>query len=464
MNVVPPGTIMIVDDEPNAVKVLSAIMASDGYTVLESSSVDGAIDLVNTHDIDAVITDLRMPDKNGYNLFEYVQDHSPDIPVIFLTAYGTVESAVDAMTHKAFYYFIKPPDYPKLKGIVARAVEQRRLKREIALLRERLSSDSMRLRMIGRTPEMLRIRETISAIKDSASSVLVCGETGTGKEVIARQLHYYSVRKAAAFVAVNCAAIPRELMESELFGYEKGAFTGAVGRRIGKFEEADGGTIFLDEIGELDLSLQAKLLRVLQEREVNRIGSNVSIPVNFRLVCSTNRDLGKEVQNGAFREDLYYRVNVVRLDVPPLRERREDIPLLVSELLKEFCAAENKVLAMPDGIMDILMNYSWPGNIRQLRNVIERVAVLAQGGRVALRDLPGELQPNAQPLLSGNVKPLRVVESQVVVDALRECRGNKSRAARLLGISRKAFYRKLSELGLHSPSFSEGEEHAPSKN
>jgi DNA-binding NtrC family response regulator len=414
--------------------------------------------MVTAHDVDAVITDLRMPGKDGHTLFEYLLEHFPEIPVIFLTAYGTIESAVDAMTHKAFYYFIKPPDYPKLKGIVARAVEQRRLKREISHLRERLSSDNKRLRMVGRTPEMLRIFETVSAIKDSASNVLVCGETGTGKEVIARQLHYLSCRADSAFVAMNCAAIPRELMESELFGYEKGAFTGAAGRRIGKFEEANGGTIFLDEIGDLDLSLQVKLLRVVQEREVTRIGSNLNIPVNFRLVCSTNRDLATEVRNATFREDLYYRINVVRIDVPPLRERREDIPLLVTEFLKEFCAAENKLLTIPEEVMNIFVSYSWPGNIRQLRNVVERVVVLAQGGKITQRDLPKELLPVAQPGTSSNVKSLREVESKVVIDALRECRGNKSKAARLLGISRKSFYRKLSDMQVsaHSCDGNEG--------
>jgi two-component system response regulator HydG len=440
------GTVLIVDDEPNALKVLSAILTNEGYAVLQSNSVDASIEMMQAHDIDVVVTDIRMPGKDGLTLFEHIQKHSPDIPVIFLTAYGTVEAAVDAMTHKAFYYFIKPPDYTKLKGIIARAAEQRSLKREIGLLKERLFTEDKRTGLIGRTPEMLRILDIVNAIKDSVSSVLICGETGTGKEVIARQLHNYSSRKNHSFVAVNCAAIPRELMESELFGYEKGAFTGAIGRRIGKFEEANGGTILLDEIGELDLSLQAKLLRIIQERELVRIGSNRSIPINFRLISSTNRDLKKDVENGNFREDLFYRINVVRIDVPPLRERRDDIPLLVAEFIKEFCAAENKLLNLSEGIMDIFSAYSWPGNIRQLRNVMERAVVLARGSSITLRDLPEEIITHLQPLESAKVRPLKEVESQVVIDALKECRGNKSKAARLLGISRKAFYRILSEM------------------
>jgi two-component system response regulator HydG len=241
-------------------------------------------------------------------------------------------------------------------------------------------------------------------------------------------------------------------MESELFGYEKGAFTGAVARRIGKFEEANLGTIFLDEIGELDPTLQAKLLRVLQEREVVRIGSNRSVPTNFRLISSTNRDLKKEVENGAFREDLYYRINVVGIDAPPLRERKDDIPLLVSEFVKDICVLENKLVSVPNDIMGIFSSYAWPGNIRQLRNVLERAVVLARGNKISLRDLPGELLALRQPIDAGRVKPLREMEARMVMDALRESGGNKSKASKLLGISRKAFYRRLGEIDADAES------------
>ncbi|MEC4685168.1 MAG: sigma-54 dependent transcriptional regulator [Nitrospirota bacterium] len=440
------GTVLIVDDEPNAIKVLSAILLEADYNVVESIDVDMALKALHQEDVDVVITDLRMPGRDGMQLFEHVTENHPDIPVIFLTAYGTVDSAVHAITHGAFYYFIKPPDYLKLKSILARAVEQRRLKREIDALRKRLAEETTLPRIIGKTPLMLKIFNTIETIKDSESSVIICGETGTGKELIARALHFGSDRRDRPFVAVNCAAIPRELLESELFGYEKGAFTGAVSRRIGRFEEASGGTLFLDEIGELDLSVQAKLLRVLQEREIERLGSNRKIKVHFRLVSSTNRDLEKESKGGNFRKDLLYRLNVIQINVPLLRERQDDIPLLVSEYVNEFCIREKKVLTVSDEVMRIFHDYHWPGNVRQLRNVMERAVVLSKGDTITSRELPEEfvsLKKREEPLHS--LKTLSELESEAVKNALRVCNGNKSKAARLLGISRKALYKRLKD-------------------
>jgi DNA-binding NtrC family response regulator len=292
------------------------------------------------------------------------------------------------------------------------------------------------------------VLETVAAVKDSSSSVLVHGETGTGKELVARALHSQcEMRKDKPFVTVNCAAIPKELMESELFGYEKGAFTGAVGRRTGRFEEAAGGVVFLDEIGELELSLQAKLLRVLQEREIERLGSNRRVKVDFRLVSSTNRDLRTEVEAGRFREDLFYRINVIEIRMPSLRERRDDIPLLATEFTNEFCKRENKSPVMTAEVLRVLQRYDWPGNVRQLRNVIERAVVLAREDKITLRDLPEDLamlkREKAQP---GPFRTLRDMEAQAVKNALQACQGNVSKAARTLGISRKAFYRRLREL------------------
>ncbi len=440
------GTVLIVDDEPNAVKVLSAILLEADYNVVESIDVDMALKALHQEDVDVIITDLRMPGRDGMQLFEYVTENHPDIPVIFLTAYGSVDSAVHAITHGAFYYFIKPPDYLKLKSILSRAVEQRRLKREIDTLRKRLAEETSLPRIIGKTPQMLKIFNTIETIKDSESSVIICGETGTGKELIARALHFGSDRRDRPFVAVNCAAIPRELLESELFGYEKGAFTGAVSRRIGRFDEASGGTLFLDEIGELELSVQAKLLRVLQEREIERLGSNRKIKVHFRLISSTNRDLGREVKTGNFRKDLLYRINVIQINVPLLKERQDDIPLLVSEYVNEFCIREKKVLTLSDEVMGIFQDYHWPGNVRQLRNVMERAVVLSKGDTITSRELPEEfisLKKREEPLHS--LKTLSEVESEAVRNALRVCNGNKSKAARLLGISRKALYKRLKD-------------------
>ncbi len=441
--------VLIVDDEANARKVLSAILQQEGYHVHESMSVDHAVGLMHSEDVDAVITDLKMPNKDGFQLFNYISQHHPHTPVVFLTAYGSVESAVNAMTSGAYYYFIKPPDYSKLKNVLATAIETSSVHKKFEDLKKKSSRESNSPSFIGQSPSMVSIMKTIEMVKDSESSVLIQGETGTGKEVIASNLHYLSKRFNKPFVAINCAAIPRELIESELFGYEKGAFTGATTSRTGKFEEAMGGTMFLDEIGELDISVQAKLLRVLQEREIVRLGTNNRFKVNFRLVSSTNKNLKQEVEQGRFREDLFYRLNVVKISVPPLRERKEDIPLLAAEFVHTFSIRENRPFFFSDEVMEILMQYDWPGNVRQLRNIIERAAVLARGERITIHELPEEFNSHRQHLPADSaVKPLKVLERQAITEALQVFHGNKSKAALNLGISRKTFYKRLSELAL----------------
>lgn len=441
------GKVLIVDDEPNALTVLAAILREEGYSVFKAGDAEAAEHTLGKEDIDSVITDMKMPAKDGMQLMDFMAERYPDIPVIFLTAYGSVDSAVHAITRGAFYYFIKPPDYVKLKGILARAVEQRLLKRELETLRKRVHGGGT-ARIVGATPVMVRIFETIEAVKDSMSSVLICGETGTGKELIARSLHYGSVRKDKPFVAVNCAAMPRDLIESELFGYEKGAFSGAFSRRIGRFEEAAEGTIFLDEIGELEMPLQAKLLRVLQEKEIERLGSNKKIKVNFRLISSTNRNIPAEIAAGNFREDLFYRLNVVQIQVPSLRDRREDIPLLVAELIREFGAREGRVLRLDDEVLQAFLTYDWPGNIRQLGNIIERAVVLAKKDRITIKELPEDLKPYvSHSETRPPVRTLREIEEEAIRGALEESAGNKSRAAKLLGISRKSLYKRLEEMG-----------------
>ncbi len=447
------GNILLVDDEPNAVRVLSAILEADGYRVLKAYHAGEAKRLLQENQPDVLITDICMPGEDGLQLFEHVLQNFPDIPVIFLTAFGSVDSAVKAMTKGAFYYFVKPPDYVSLKGILARAVEQRHLKREVRHLKAQLSSGgdgrAAHPAFIFGSEASRKLWENVQAIKDTESSVLICGETGTGKELIARALHFESVRRDKPFIAVNCAAIPRELIESELFGYEKGAFTGAGRQRIGKVEQAAEGTLFLDEIGELDISVQAKLLRVLQEKEFERLGGNQRIYVNFRLVASTNRDLPAEVKQGNFREDLFYRINVFSIEVPPLRRRRADITLLVNEFLREFCARENKILSLAPQVVTILEKSSWPGNIRQLRNVVERAVVLARSKEISVRDLPAELLPQVN---SAQQKPsfssLKDMEAQMIRETLERCNGNKSMAARMLGLSRKALYKRLADFNL----------------
>jgi DNA-binding NtrC family response regulator len=440
-------TILVVDDEPHAVRVLSAILKDGGYRILEAADVDAAADIVRKENIDVIISDLKMPGKDGFELFRYISENNLEIPVIFLTAYGSVDSAVNAMRNGAFYYFIKPPDYAKLKNVVARALEQRDMKKEFENLKQRTYAENNVYPLIGKSPSMVEVLKTIASVKDSESSVLIQGETGTGKEIVACNLHYGGKRYNKPFTAINCAGIPKELMESELFGYEKGAFTGAISTKVGKFETAGEGTVLLDEIGELELSVQAKLLRVLQERELERLGTNKKIKVNFRLLSSTNRDLKKEVESGRFREDLYYRINVIQINVPPLRDRKQDIPILAAEFLNGFSVRENKPFLLSDDVMDVFLKFDWPGNVRQLKNVIERAVVLAKGGRISLNELPDEFLIHSKTKSADHaIKSLKDLEQQAINEALLLCSGNKSAAAKRLGISRKTFYKRLKDM------------------
>lgn len=433
------ASILLVDDEPNATRVLSAILRADNYSVLEAMCVDSALNLIKRKPVDAIITDIKMPGKDGYQLFEHVNKYYPHIPVMFLTAYGKIDSAVAALSKGAFYYFVKPPDYQKLKQILLSAIIQSKQ----GVNSELPNGDAL---PESKSDAMMRVYKTVFAIKDKETSVLLTGETGTGKEVIAKYLHYHSVRRNRPFVAVNCAAIPRDLLESELFGYEKGAFTGATASRSGKFEESAGGTLFLDEIGEMDPALQAKLLRVLQERQVQRLGSSkkIDIDIDFRLITSTNRDLFHEMEAGRFRSDLFYRINVLCIDLPPLRERKEDISVLATHFLSKFCERESRHLIFSEDIFDVLTAYPWPGNVRQLKNAIEHAVVIAPGPRVSIKHLPDEIRTyNTDKTEGDGVQSLRSLETQAIQDALSSCNGNKSAAARKLGISRKALYHHL---------------------
>jgi DNA-binding NtrC family response regulator len=440
------GRILVAVDDPNVIGVLPAILSGDGHHVVSSRTVEHASRAIANNEMDAVISDIQFPDGDGLDFFDYVTATRPGIPVLFLTGREAVESAIAAMSRGAFYYFVKPLDYPKVKSLLARAVEQHKLKRELDFLRGTFFGMSAGNSIIGNTPEIQNTIERIRAVKDSANSVLISGEVGTGKELIARALHHTSETSGGPFVAVNCAAIPKELIEAELFGCEKGAFTGAVARRIGKFEEAANGIIFLDEIGELELSMQAKLLRVLQEGEIERIGSNRKIKVGFRLISATSCDLLEGVKNGSFREDLYYRINVIEIKVPPLRERKDDIPLLAEAFLEEFCVIQKKNIALSGDVMAAFCRHRWPGNVRQLRNVIERAVVLGRGREITMHELPANFIPPRKHVIDQtSLKTLKELEIQAIRETLRKCNGNKSKTARLLGISRKAFYKRLKE-------------------
>jgi DNA-binding NtrC family response regulator len=441
--------ILIVDDERNARRVLSAILEKMQYNIFQADCVDRAIEILSTESIDTVITDLKMPGKDGLYLFNYLKENFTDIPVIFLTAFGTVDSAVTAMTEGAFFYFIKPPDYVKLKAILNKAVEQKKLKNENAELRSRLESTYRFSNIIGRSPNMENIFRIVESIKDSSSNVLITGETGTGKELLANAIHYTSNRHYRPFVAINCAAIPRELLEAELFGYERGAFTGAVSKRIGKFEEAHAGTLFLDEVGEMEIPLQAKILRAVQEREIERIGGNKKIKIDIRLIASTNRELDKEVKLKKFRADLYYRLNVVQIKLPPLAERKTDIPLLVTHFIDKFSQREGKnISSVSPEVMNIFLSYSWPGNLRELENVIERAIVLAKRDIIGPGIIPVEIKREVKKKTKGadSVKPLKELEIEMILQAIDAFSGNKSKAAEALGITRKVLYNRLKQV------------------
>ncbi len=437
--------VLIVDVEPNSIREFSEILSEDGYEVYESSDVEKVIDMIPRNDISAIITESTMHRGDGTHLFQYVTENHPEIPVILLTAQGKDDHASPEMIQSAFCYLRKPPDYLCLKRMLDRAVEQRLLKKELRYLRESLLFENMHYRIIGNTIEMLRILEIIEAIRDSDSNVLISGETGAGKELIARAITN-GAKNGGPFVVFNCAAIPKELVESELFGWEQREFSGLYAERIGKIEEASRGTLFLNEIGHLELSMQSKLLRVFQEKYLQRLGSSRRIKTDFRLISSTKYDLRSEVQNGNFREDLFHRISQVEIKVPPLRERKEDIPLLVSTFMNEFCSRDNKSLTVPDRTMKIFKDYDWPGNVRQLRNIVERAVMLASADKITQKELPDELFVQKKLMTNGNLlKTLRELEMEALKDALQACKGNKSKASRMLGISRKAMYKRLRE-------------------
>ncbi len=448
------STILLVDDEANALRVLSAILQEAGYACVTAQSVDEAISrLEGETPIDVLVTDLRMPGRSGLDLFEHVQTHALKIPVVFLTAYGTVDSAVRAVKEGAFYYFIKPPDYTLFCEIIRRAAEHRRLTRHMAAVSRPAKGGGQALGMVGQSRGMREIFQLIQTVAESQATVLVQGESGTGKELIARAIHSQSPRHRGPFVGINCGALPPTLLESELFGHEKGAFTSAVGRRIGRFEMADKGTLFLDEIGEMDLSLQVKLLRVIQEREFERVGSSARIKVDFRLVAASNKDLKAEVEAGRFRPDLFYRINVIPMRIPPLRERLDDLPLLAFHFLERYAALNKKEVAGIDSAaLSRMMSYAWPGNVRELENAIERGVVLCAGSTLTEKDIPPDIAGTDKAPAGGaearEVKPLSLLEKETIIDALRRSYGNKSKAARMLGITRKVLYARLREYGM----------------
>ncbi len=444
--------ILVVDDEEAQRKVLAGFLRKRGYGILTAASVDEALDLARVKTIDLVLTDLRMPGRTGLDLVQDLRGVNPEIPVVVITAFGTVDSAVDALKSGAADYLTKPVDLDELEVIVRRHLERRALESENRELRRELES---RYRLEGletSNPKMAQAINLAARAASSRATILLSGGSGTGKELLARAVHYASPRAKRPLVAVNAAALPETLLESELFGHERGAFTGADREHRGRFELANGGTLFLDEIGDLPKGTQVKLLRVLQEQSFERLGGTRSIKVDVRVIAATNRDLEVMVRNGEFREDLYYRLNVVRIEIPPLRERREDIPHLVDHFIRRFAEdSRSKVSGISREAMDVLLKHDFPGNVRELENTIHRAMVLARGRLVSTSDLPlhlGELEPEKKDDSGSLVDRVAAFEGALIVEALDKAGGVKTRAARALGISERHLRYRMTKYGI----------------
>src|SRR5258706_430498 len=441
-------TVLIVDDEPSNVASLEKIFLREGMRVLTADGAKTALEVARTHRVHVVLTDLMMPGTNGVELLRALKQVSPDTEVVVMTAYGTVEMAVQAMRDGAYDFVEKPLKRIGIVKSVRKAAERQSLVEENRSLRREIKLLTRR-EIVGTSPTLRRVLDVATQAAPSSATVLVLGESGTGKELLARYIHDHSARARGAFIAVNCAAIPETIPEAELFGHERGAFTGAVGRREGRFAKAAGGTLFLDEIGELSPSVQVKLLRVLQEGEYEPVGGD-TIKADVRIVAATNRDLRAQVAAGRFREDLFYRLNVIAVTAPPLRARREDIPLLVDHFLGTYCAKNNRArLSVARAMMQLLSDYAWPGNVRELENVIERAVVLCRGDTLTTDDLPDvTVQASPPPATALTVTigtPLEEVENRLIRETLRHTKGDKPIAAQLLGISTRTIYRKLGE-------------------
>lgn len=446
--------ILIVDDEKNIRNGLSKVLALEGYETLVAEHGEEAWRIINTSDIDLVISDLKMPKLSGEKLLKRITSAYPTVPVIILTGHGTIETAVNAMRDGAFDFVTKPINLDRLTLLVKRALANRELhkkhealKREVDQLKKRTEYSAI----IGKSLKMRKMMEAINQVADTKASVLITGESGVGKELVADALHELSSRSNGPYVKVHCAALSESLLESELFGHEKGAFTGAVAQKKGRFELADKGTIFLDEIGEINASVQIKILRVLQEKTFERVGGETTIQVDTRIISATNRDLKAEIERGEFREDLFYRLNVVNIEVPPLRERKEDIPLLMTSFLHEFNEENGKSIeGFTPKAQAILYRYSWPGNIRELRNCIESAIVMCKGNMIDIDDLPLNVRSG---ITDDQITiplgcTLDNAEKEIIKATLAYCKGNKSKAAEVLGIGRKTLHRKVQEYKL----------------
>ncbi|MFB3923514.1 MAG: sigma-54-dependent transcriptional regulator [Terriglobia bacterium] len=453
-------TILIVEDEPKMLRLLELNLSEEGYSVQTAGDAETGLKLLSQNRADLVITDLKLPGMNGLEFLQAVKRHDARIPVVVMTAYGTVETAVEAMKAGASDYVLKPFSLEEIKLIVGKELDVNRLREENRSLREALGRRLEFKNIVARSAKMQEVLATVERVAPTNSTVLLGGESGVGKDLIARAIHQHSRRAAGPFVKINCTAIPENLLESELFGYEKGAFTGAVSTKPGKFELADKGTIFLDEIGDVPGTIQVKLLRVLQDREFERLGGTKTLKVDVRVVAATNQDLRAALEEGTFREDLYYRLNVVPINIPPLRERKEDIPYLVDHFIERFARDSGKpIRGITPPAQKLLTEFHWPGNVREVENIIERAVALSSGEMLDVGDVRLDISPAKTaegPLgtsaASGAFPPpgktLEQYEDEIIKEAVRRANGNKSQAARLLGLSRNALRYRLAKMGM----------------
>jgi len=465
------GVVLVVDDEPGQREVLMMILNSAGYEVESAATAKGALAAAAKRPVDLVLSDLKLPDMDGLGLLDRLLAAASPPCVVMMTAYGTIDSAVQAMRKGAFYYLTKPLDRNVLLLTISRAFEQIRLREENRSLSRRLEESLPPADLIGEHPKMTQIFTLIKKVAPSVMTVLICGESGTGKELAARAIHANSLRKEGPFVAVNCAAIPEALIENELFGHEKGAYTGAAGREIGLFEAAEGGTILLDEIGDLSLPLQAKLLRLLQDKTVRRLGGRSEIPIDVRVLASTNKNLDHAIAEGRFRDDLYYRINGLTLTMPPLRERATDIPALVRSFIGRFNARMGKQVAgLSAPALRILMGFTWPGNVRQLEAAIERAMLLCEGATIEPAHLSEELFQPAKSRSAGLFQlpdegfSLEEFEKQLIIQAMERSQWVAARAARRLGLSYKTLQYRLEKFQIKPPQSDASNEASISSN
>ncbi len=453
-------TILIVDDEKNYTAVLSAVLEEEGFETLTANSGQEALQLCEKEEISLVLSDMKMPAMDGLELLEKIKKKAPDMPVIIMTAHGTVDKAVEAMQKGAYTFILKPFENERLVMYAHKALELQRLVNDNRRLQDEVESQYSFDNIIGKSQSMQNVFKTIRKVGPTAATVLIEGESGTGKELVAKSIHFNSPRRNRSIITVNCAALAESLLESELFGHEKGAFTGAIARKKGRFELADGGTVFLDEIGELSLNLQVKLLRVLQEKTIERVGGTSPIRVDIRIIAATNRSLKDEIEKGRFREDLFYRLNVVKIELPPLKQRPEDIRLLINHFVNKYGSLRPSESVAPKIDAEVeraFYAYHWPGNVRELENIIERVMVLCSGPTITMDDLPNEFRDNLHNTLHLDAIPadaqlydtLAMVEKKMIERAMHMTGNVQTRAAEILGIGKSGLNQKLKKFNMN---------------